>query len=155
MLSNSNLQVYAMELELIELTHKNEVCKTYEIYKHCMFMPTEEKFNKKIDQFLNDNSIKIFACFNQVEIEGVIVVSFVEQSKIEIIGIAVDLSARGKGIGSYMINQMVNDYSLTSVYAETDNDSVVFYQKNDFSITEFYETYDGETVVRYKCELIK
>ena len=144
-----------MELELIELTHKNEVCKTYEIYKHCMFMPTEEKFNKKIDQFLNDNSIKIFACFNQAEIEGVIVVSFVEQSKIEIIGIAVDLSARGKGIGSYMINQIVNDYSLISVYAETDNDSVVFYQKNNFSITEFYETYDGETVVRYKCELIK
>ena len=144
-----------MELELIELTHKNEICKTYEIYKHCMFMPTEEKFNKKIDQFLNDNSIKIFACFNQVEIEGVIVVSFVEQSKIEIIGIAVDLSARGKGIGSYMINQIVNDYSLISVYAETDNDSVVFYQKNDFSITEFYETYNGETVVRYKCELIK
>ena len=144
-----------MELELIELTHKNEVCKTYEIYKHCMFMPTEEKFNKKIDQFLNDNSIKIFACFNQVEIEGVIVVSFVEQSKIEIIGIAVDLSARGKGIGSYMINQIVNDYSLISVYAETDNDSVVFYQKNDFSITEFYETYDGKTFVRYKCELIK
>ena len=144
-----------MELELIELTHKNEVCKTYEIYKHCMFMPTEEKFNKKIDQFLNDNSIKIFACFNQVEIEGVIVVSFVEQSKIEIIGIAVDLSARGKGIGSYMINKIVNDYSLISVYAETDNDSVVFYQKNDFRITEFYETYDGETVVRYKCELIK
>ena len=142
-----------MELELIELTHKNEVCKTYEIYKHCMFMPTEEKFNKKIDQFLNDNSIKIFACFNQVEIEGVIVVSFVEQSKIEIIGIAVDLSARGKGIGSYMINQIVNDYSLISVYAETDNDAVGFYQKNGFSITEFSEIYDGETVIRYKCEL--
>ena len=142
-----------MELELIELTHKNEVCKTYEIYKHCMFMPTEEKFNKKIDQFLNDNSIKIFACFNQAEIEGVIVVSFVEQSKIEIIGIAVDLSARGKGIGSYMINQIVNDYSLISVYAETDNDSVVFYQKNDFSITEFSKIYDGETFIRYKCEL--
>ena len=142
-----------MELELIELTHKNEVCKTYEIYKHCMFMPTEEKFNKKIDQFLNDNSIKIFACFNQVEIEGVIVVSFVEQSKIEIIGIAVDLSARGKGIGSYMINQIVNDYSLISVYAETDNDAVGFYLKNNFSVTEFYETYGDETVLRYKCEL--
>ena len=144
-----------MELELIELTHKNEVCKTYEIYKHCMFMPTEEKFNKKIDQFLNDNSIKIFTCFSHGKIVGVMAVSFIEQKKVEILGIAVDLSARGKGIGSYMINQIVNDYSLISVYAETDNDSVVFYQKNDFSITEFYETYDGETVVRYKCELIK
>ena len=142
-----------MELELIELTHKNEVCKTYEIYKHCMFMPTEEKFNKKIDQFLNDNSIKIFACFNQGEIVGVIVISFSEQRKIEIIGIAVELSARGKGIGSYMINQIVNDYSLISVYAETDNDAVGFYLKNNFSVTKFYETYGDETVLRYKCEL--
>ena len=142
-----------MELELIELTHKNEIFQTYEIYKHCMFMPTEEKFNKKIDQFLNDNSIKIFACFNQGEIEGVIVLSFVEQSKIEIIGIAVELSARGKGIGSYMINQIVKYYGLISVYAETDNDAVGFYLKNNFSVTEFYETYGDETVLRYKCEL--
>ena len=142
-----------MELKLIELTHKNEVCKTYEIYKHCMFMPTEEKFNKKIDQFLNDNSIKIFACFNQGEIVGVIVISFSEQRKIEIIGIAVELSARGKGIGSYMINQIVKDYGLISVYAETDNDAVGFYRKNNFSVTDFYETYGDETVLRYKCEL--
>lgn len=101
-----------MELKLIELTHKNDVCKTYEIYKHCMFMPTEEKFNKKVEQFLNNNSVKIFACFNQGEIVGVIVISFSEQRKIEIIGIAVELSARGKGIGSYMINQVINNYDL-------------------------------------------
>ena len=63
-----------MELKLIELTHKNDVCKTYEIYKHCMFLPTEEKFNNKIDTFLIDNSVKIFACFNQGETVGVIVV---------------------------------------------------------------------------------
>ncbi|MBR3866162.1 MAG: GNAT family N-acetyltransferase, partial [Clostridia bacterium] len=98
-------------------------------------MPTEEKFNKKIDQFLNDNSIKIFACFNRDKLVGVMAVFFLEQRSIEILGIAVDISFRGKGIGSYMINQIVNDYSLISVYAETDNDSVVFYQKNDFSIT--------------------
>lgn len=91
---NSNLQVYAMELELIELTQKNEICQTYEIYKHCMFMPTEEKFNKKIDSFLYNRSIKTFACCNQSEIEGVIVVSFVEQNKI--VGIAVDASVLRK-----------------------------------------------------------
>ena len=142
-----------MELKLIELKHKSEVCKIYEIYKHCMYMPTEEKFNEKIDQFLNDNSIKIFACLNEGEIEGVIVVCFVEQSKIEIMGIAVGLSARGKGIGSYMINQIVKHYGLISVYAETDNDAVGFYLKNNFSVTEFYETYGDETVLRYKCEL--
>ena len=142
-----------MELKLIELTYKNDVCKTYEIYKHCMFMPTEEKFNKKIDTFLIDNSIKIFACFNRGEIVGVIVISFLERNKIEIIGIAVVLSARSKGIGSYMINQIVKEYDLISVYAETDNDAVGFYQKNGFSVTEFSEIYDEKMVIRYKCEL--
>ena len=144
-----------MDLKLRELTLKNEILQTYEIYKHCMFMPTEEKFNNKVDLFLNDIFIKIFACFEQDKIVGIMVVSFKEQKKIEIIGIAVDVSARGKGIGSYMINQVINNYGLLSVYAETDNDAVWFYQKNGFNIVEFSETYDGETVVRYKCELTK
>jgi ribosomal protein S18 acetylase RimI-like enzyme len=81
------------------------------------------------------------------------VVSFIEEKIIEIIGIAVDVSARGKGVGSYMINQIVKYYGLISVYAETDNDAVGFYLKNNFSVTEFYETYGDETVLRYKCEL--
>ena len=142
-----------MNLKLRELTLKNEILQTYEIYKHCMFMPTEEKFNNKVDLFLNNNSVKIFACFEQDKIMGIMVVSFKEQKKIEIIGIAVDVSTRGKGIGSYMINQVINNYGLLSVYAETDNAAVAFYQKNNFSITEFSEIYDGETVIRYKCEL--
>ena len=142
-------------MKLIELTHKNEIFQTYEIYKHCMFMPTEEKFNNKVDIFLNDNSVKIFACFEQDKLLGVMVVSFIEQKKIEIIGIAVEVSARGKGVGSYMINQVLNGYDLISVYAETDNDAVGFYRNNGFRIVEFSETYDDETVVRYKCELTK
>ena len=142
-----------MNLKLRELTLKNEILQTYGIYKHCMFMPTEEKFNNKVDLFLKDNSVKIFACFEQDKIVSIMVVSFKEQKKIEIIGIAVDVSARGKGIGSYMINQVINNYGLLSVYAETDNDAVGFYQKNNFSITEFSEIYDGETVIRYKCEI--
>ena len=142
-----------MDLKLRELTLKNEILQVYEIYKHCMFMPTEEKFSNKVDLFLNDNSVKIFACFEQDKIVGVMAVSFIEQKNIEIIGIAVDVSARGKGIGSYMIKQVINNYGLLSVYAETDNDAVGFYQKNNFSITEFSEIYDGEMVIRYKCEL--
>ena len=142
-----------MDLKLRELTLKNEILQVYEIYKHCMFMPTEEKFNNKVDLFLNDIFVKIFACFEQDKIVGVMAVSFIEQKKVEILGITVDLSARGKGIGSYMIKQVINNYDLLSVYAETDNDAVGFYQKNNFSSTEFSEIYDGEMVIRYKCEL--
>ena len=144
-----------MDLKLRELTLKNEILQVYEIYKHCMFLPTEEKFNNKVDLFLKDIFVKIFACFEQDKIVGIMVVSFKEQKEIEIIGIAIDVSARGKGIGSYMINQVINNYGLLSVYAETDNDAVGFYLKNGFNIMEFSESYDGETVIRYKCELTK
>ena len=142
-------------MKLVELTHKNDVLQTYEIYKHCMFMPTEEKFNMKAELFLNDHSVKIFACFEQDTMMGVMVVSFTEERKIEIIGIAVNATARRKGIGSYMIDQVVSDYELLSVYAETDHDAVGFYRNNGFRITAFTETYDTETVVRYKCELTR
>ena len=144
-----------MDLKLRELTLKNEVLQTYEIYKYCMFMPTEEKFNIKVEQYLKDNSVKIFACFEQDKILGVMVVSFIEQKKTEIIGIAVDASVRRKGVASYMINQVVNNYGLLSIYAETDSDAVGFYRNNDFKIVESSETYGNETVVRYKCELTK
>ena len=144
-----------MEFDLIELTTKNDIIQTYEIYKACIFMPTAEKFNKKVDKFLSDNSIKIFACLHGNEVKGVIVVSFTEQYNIEIIGIAVNVTARHLGIGSYMINKLIDDYSLVSVYAETDNDAVEFYRKNGFKITEFSNTFDGETVIRYNCELSK
>ena len=145
-----------MELKLIELTDKDSICKTYGIYKYCMFMPTQEKFNKKIDSFLGDNSIKIFACYQHDEIKGVISISFTEQNKVEILGIAVDISTRSKGIGSYMINKLVNDYGLTYVLVITDDDAVEFYGKCGFNITKFTKTHnDGETVTHYKCELTK
>ena len=144
-----------MELKLIQLTDRKEILSTYNIYKFCMYMPTEEKFNKKIDTFLNDDSIKIFACLYQEKIKGVIVISFLERYKIEIIGIAVEKSDRNKGIGTYMINKIVNEYGLISVLAETDDDAIDFYRRSGFGITECIKNYDGETVIRYRCELVK
>ena len=141
-----------LKLELIELTNKLEFGNTYDIYKYCMFMPTKEKFQKKTDQFATDDSIKIFACFHQGKVAGIIVVSFTGQHKIEIVGIAVDVPFRNKGIGSYMINCLIDDYSVKSIFAETDKDAVEFYKKNNFEIEEFAENYDGETIIRYKCK---
>jgi len=142
-----------MNLKFTELTTKNDMLKTYSIYKHCMFMPTEEKFQKQINEFIKNKSIKSFVATTDEEAKGVIVVDFYEKNKIIILGIAVDKSCRHNKIGSFMINKLIKNYELISVYAETDADAVEFYRKNGFNITEFSENYNGETVTRYKCKL--
>ena len=143
-----------MAFKLIELTDINEAYKTYDIYKRCMFNPTVEKFEHKISNFLNDGSVKVFNCFANGEIAGIIVISFTEQNKAEIIGIAVAVHLCNKGIASYMVKQIMEKYSLIYIFAETDDDAVGFYRKIGFEIIEFFKVYDGETVKRYKCELI-
>lgn len=144
-----------MELDLIPLSNRSDIKSTYGIYRHCMYLPTEEKFIKKVDAFLGNDSVKVFACLYRNETKGVMAISFTEPHKAEIIGIAVEETLRGKGIASYMIRQLAEQYGLLSVYAETDGDAVDFYRKNGFCITEFSETYDAETVVRYQCKLLK
>ena len=140
-------------MHLIELADKSEIRHLYDIYQHCMYMPTKEKFDKKAADYINDHAIRIFVCFDQEKIVGVLVLSLAEQTSAEIVGISVDPAYRNQGIGSYMIDQVQKNLVIISVYAETDDDAVQFYRKNGFVITAFSEIYDGETVTRYRCEL--
>ena len=84
-----------------------------------------------------------------------IVVSFIEDNKIEVFGIAVDTLHQHKGIGSFIINNLIEKFNLKYILAETDNDAVGFYRKNNFAITQFEKIYNNTKVIRYKCELIK
>jgi ribosomal protein S18 acetylase RimI-like enzyme len=140
------------KMKLTQLARKGEILPTYKVYKDCMFHPTPEKFEKKVDSFLSDNTVKIFACTVKDEIKGVIIVTFYMMGELEILGITVDETERNKGIGSFMINEIIDKYHLKTVYAETDKDAVGFYRKNGFSVTEFCKDYNGEKVVRYRCE---
>ena len=109
----------------------------------------------EIEKYLNEKSIKIFCCKDENKTNGMIVVSFIEDNKIEVFGIAVDTLHQHKGIGSFMINNLIEKFNLKYILAETDNDAVGFYRKNNFAITQFEKIYNNTKVIRYKCELIK
>ena len=139
-------------MNIAELKSKDEILKTYDIYKDCMYKPTPEKFELKVDAYLNDDNIKIFACICDNNVLGVMVLSLDEDNNAEIIGIAVAKDFRNRGIASQMVSEVAISYKLNKIFAETDNDAVEFYRKAGFSVTEFSATYDAETVIRYKCE---
>ena len=145
--------MHAIQLSLTEFTDKTDILQTYDIYKHCMYMPTKEKFCKKAADFQNDQTIRIFACFMQMQLVGIIVLSLDGYNRAEIVGIAVDPKHRHQGIGSFMLNRVQKKLRITSLYAETDQDAVDFYRKNSFRITAFSRHYNDKTVTRYQCEL--
>ena len=135
-----------------ELTRWEEAVNAYNIYQDCMYLPTEEKYRRKIEGFLRDDATKVFACFCGDEKKGMVVISLFPQGCAELVGVAVEKSARRQGIGTFMIQQVREMCSLQTVFAETDEDAVEFYRKNGFSVEKREETYDGQIVVRYQCK---
>lgn len=139
--------------EFKQLTESINSEETYEIFKHCMYMPTKKKYDLKVDGWLCNENIKVYGYFEERHIKGIIVISLEGNDVAEILGISVDTKYRNCRIGSYMIKQIVGIYSLKSLMAETDDEAVEFYRKNGFEIREDIKIYNGEESVRYVCEL--
>lgn len=142
-----------MEKFFRELTQIEDMIRNYDIYKHCMYMPTKEKYKIKVNEWLQDEHIKIYACFKEEMIKGVIVVLLQSEQRAEILGISVAANSRGQGIGSYMIQKIRERYCLVELRAETDDDAIAFYEKCGFRTRVHTEIYNGESVVRYECIL--
>lgn len=123
----------------------------YQIYKQCMFHPTQEKYIARIQGFLMKSSCRVYACDQNHRLVGIIILNIMG-SIAEIVGIATASKLHGKGIGSYMINQTSQLEGLTTLTAETDDDAVIFYRKNGFQIDKQIHTFGEETVVRYLCQ---
>ena len=143
-----------MELLFTEQTDKATLLAAYEVYKTCMYRPTMEKYEKKIDAYLQEEAVGVFTCMQGSMVVGLIVGRFDGASGMEILGIAVNTAVRKRGIGAYMIDRLVNAYALCNVTAETDDDAVGFYRKCGFCIMEYTEDYDGKPVTRYRCKRI-
>lgn len=142
-----------MMKEFKQLTESIKSNDAYAIFKHCMYMPTKKKYILKVDNWLSDERIIVYGCFEEKHIKGIIVVSLEENDNAEILGISVDTKYRKQGIGSYMIKQIVDKYTLKSLIAETDAESVGFYRKNGFEIRENIKNYDEQEIIRYMCKL--
>jgi len=129
--------------------------RAYEVYKHCMYLPTKEKYDTKVEEWLKNENIKVFAYYVEDTIKGILVILLRQEEKAEIIGISVNPYFRGQGVGSYMIHQLMERYQLKEIFAETDDDAIGFYVRNGFEAKKQVKTYDDQDVVRYCCVLRK
>ena len=120
-----------------------------EILKYSHFNPTKEKLSKLVQKYHEGKDILPFASFDENKISGIIVVQKIEGRTYEIIDIAVDKHHRGQGVASKLIDYIIKNLGIKTLFAETDDDAVGFYEKYGFKT----EIIKNKEYTRYKCTL--
>ena len=128
--------------------------EAFSIYASCMYHPTYKDYKGQMDDLLCDPSTKVFVYEDQGRKTGMIILKFSDAAA-EIIGIAVSVDARRKGIGKQLIRRVMELDDLECVKAQTDDDSIGFYRKCGFSEEKIVIEYPDGPAVRYNCVLHK
>ena len=129
-------------------------CQKKRIYTSCMYHPTYKDYKGQMDDTLCDPSTKVFVYEDQGRKTGMIILKFSDAAA-EIIGIAVSVDARRKGIGKQLIRRVMELDDLECIKAQTDDDSIGFYRKCGFSEEKIVIEYPDGPAVRYNCVLYK
>ncbi|MFJ7978740.1 GNAT family N-acetyltransferase [Lysinibacillus xylanilyticus] len=115
------------------------------------FATSEKNVEKEYELYMQSPVRKLYRYDLESEVAGCIGIEFLSPKRCEIKHIAVSLDHRGIGIGSKMISFVLEKYSLSFLFAETDKDAVNFYKNYGFKITSLGEKYPG--VERFRCIL--
>ncbi len=117
-----------------------------------VYNPTNERLINLADQYIANPNIEIYAMKENDIYKGVVVIGINNIKAIEILNIAVSTSFQKLGIGSSLINHVIDLYHPDKMIAETDDDAVEFYGKKGFHIMPLGDKH-GSGRMRYQCAL--
>ena len=92
--------------------------EAFSIYASCMYHPTYNDYVGLMEDYLSDTSKKVFVYEDRGKKTGLMVLKISEDAA-EIIGIAVSDNARRKGIGTQLIQRVMESEDLKSVKAQS------------------------------------
>jgi ribosomal protein S18 acetylase RimI-like enzyme len=116
-------------------------------------MPTWEKFILKANEYMNNEAVSILGYFIENKLIGVIVIIELNNKTYEIKGIAVDSEYRKQGIGKHLIQYVCDNFPVSFLTVETDEDAIHFYKRGGFDSEPFARMGENGEYVRYKCVL--
>ncbi len=120
-----------------------------DLLAYSLYQPTAEKIQERIALYQSPD-VYVYACIEYDEYLGLVVYRLCDQT-VTILDIAVHEEVRGRGVGSFLIDGLLNESKASQVFAETDDDAVGFYQNYGFRVTEIKTVYDCK---RYQCRYI-
>ena len=120
-----------------------------ELLASTMGNPTPEQLDQVCTHYRTNPSYHLLGYQRKGVIIGCIGLQLSFPGSAIIRAIAVAPSARGQGIGSRLLRQSIETFSLTHLVAETDRDAVGFYRTHVFTISSLGEKYPGTE--RFLC----
>ncbi|MDI2588842.1 GNAT family N-acetyltransferase [Psychrobacillus sp. NEAU-3TGS] len=120
------------------------------IRKLLTYVTSESKIDAEYKLYQEKENRKLYGYKQAEQFVGCIGVVFTEDNTCIIKQIGVFPDMRGRGIGERMINFIIENYSLSKIFAETDQDAVNFYKKMGFTIISLGEKYPR--VERFMCK---
>lgn len=115
------------------------------------YATSEKKVDREYPLYIENPERVLYGYTIEQDLVGCIGIVKGEANRCEIKHIAVSPAYRGKGIGREMIRYVEDHHAFSSIYAETDQEAVLFYKNLGFHITSLGEKYPG--VERFGCLL--
>lgn len=119
------------------------------LLSYSMYHPTADRIKERIAWY-RASDVRLYACLEEGAYLGLIAYRLCELTAI-ILDIAVHEHARGRGVGSFLIDGLLYESNAACVLAETDDDAIGFYRRYGFSIEDFQTKVDCK---RYVCRYI-
>ena len=120
----------------------------HKIIAYASFDGSPTGTQREVQKYQSNDNLNFFGWIENEQVLGIC--GFEEHlDKVEVHLIAVDETARGKGIGTKMIKTLITTYQKP-VEAETDDDAVEFYRKCGFHVKAFTHPKKGK---RWTCIL--
>lgn len=109
--------------------------------------PNSHKIHETIMSY-NDPFNEIIGAYESNVLLGIIGLSKADEV-ICIHHISVLLDYRNQGVGKFLLNYLKKNYLYNKIIAETDEESIGFYEKSGFSCNPFKGKHEN---IRYRCE---
>lgn len=138
---------------LVDLKGRFKTEEIYRLYAPCMYEPTWDKYCKKANRYTKDERIHIWGLEQDHKITAVIVIELQPNNMIELLGISVDPTYRRQRMAYTLVQYAKMRFNPCTIYAETDEDAVSFYQHSGFYVEKQIRTFPDGECVRYHCWL--
>ena len=114
-----------------------------------LFEASPERIEMLLSTVYSAPETRLFGLLNEHTVVAIAGIRKLNDSRAELIHIAVNQTERRRGFGSELIHWFIQAERLTELSVETDNDAVEFYKRCGFSTWSLGEQYPG--VERFAC----